>query len=339
MTQAPPENTGGPAVAARFVPKRRTSFPLWARVPSLALAYCVGAPITKTLEVFGQWPSLLTKMGRPPPISRGFEDYVPSAHDVIACSYFKSGTNLLLQMAVQIANRGHAEFDHIHDVVPWAESPFDGYAIPVEDETPWRESPTGLRLIKTHKPAAGVPLSDAAKYIVIIRDPKSVLVSGYLFSKALMFGPMMPSINNYADLFMSPRFPFGPWPEHVAGYWALRSRPNVLIMTYEEMIKDLGTTVRCIADFVNVALSTEELQTIERQSSFAYMKEIARKFDFIKFAPWSKQEGAAIRKGQPNNSRELLSRALQQRVDDHCRNELKRLGCDFPYDEAFATRS
>jgi hypothetical protein len=78
---------------------------------------------------------------------------------------------------------------------------------------------------------------------------------------------------------------------------------------------------------------------IERLCSFAYMKQIAGKFDFIKFAPWSKQEGAAIRKGQRGNSSELLSRVLQRRVDDHCRTELERLGCDFPYDEAFITRS
>ncbi len=322
---------------SQFVPNRRTSFPIWATVPSLALAYCVGVPVTKTLEAFGQWPSILTKMGRPPPISRGFEGYVPTAHDVIACSYFKSGTNLLLQMAVQIANKCRAEFDHIHNVVPWPESAFAGYAIPVEDDTPRREAPTGLRVIKTHKLATGVPMSDAARYIVVVRDPKSVLVSGYLFSKALMFGPMMPSINSWAELFMSPQFPFGPWPEHVAGYWALRSRPNVLIMTYEEMTKDLGAAVRRVARFMNVGLSDEEMRTAERMCSFAHMKQIARKFDFIKFAPWSKQEGAAIRKGQRNNSGELLSHALQKRIDNHCRTELKRLGCDFPYDEAFLT--
>lgn len=327
------------AVPTRFVPNRRTSFPIWVSAPSLALAYCVGVPLTKTLEAFGQWPSILTKMGRPPPISRGFEGYVPTAHDVIACSYFKSGTNLLLQMAVQIASQGRAEFNHIHDVVPWPESTIDGYAIPVEDETPWRASPTRLRIIKTHKLAAGVPMTDTARYIVVVRDPKSVLVSGYYFSKALMFGPMMPSINHWADLFMSPRFPFGPWPEHVAGYWALRSRPNVLIMTYEEITKDPRATVQRVAKFMNVTLSDEEMNTIERLCSFAYMKQIASKFDFIKFAPWSKQEGAAIRKGQRSNSSELLSQVLQKRIDEHCRTELKRLGCEFPYDEAFVTRS
>ncbi|HEY6456791.1 MAG TPA: sulfotransferase domain-containing protein [Steroidobacteraceae bacterium] len=218
-------------------------------------------PLTKTLEAFGQWPSMLTRMGRPPPISRGFEGYVPTTHDVIACSYFKSGTNLLLQMAVQIANRARTQFNHIHDLVPWPESTAAGYAIPVEDETPWRASPTGLRVIKTHKLAAGVPMTDAARYIVVVRDPKSVLVSGYLFSKALIFGPMMPSINHWADLFMSSRFPFGPWPEHVAGYWKLRSRPNVLIATYEEMTEDPGATVRRVAQFMNVVLSAATSRT------------------------------------------------------------------------------
>ena len=37
---------------------------------------------------------------------------------------------------------------------------------------------------------------------------------------------------------MRPRFPFGPWPEHVAGYWALRSRPkqiNTRLGTFGEV--------------------------------------------------------------------------------------------------------
>jgi len=321
--------------APSFVAARRTSFSPWASVPAMALAYGVGVPVTKTLEAFGQWPSILT-WARPSPLSGGLEDYVPSSHDVFACSYFKSGTNMLLEMAVQIAHRGRAEFAHVHDLVAWPDTPAKNYAIPVADEAPWRNAPTGLRIIKTHKLSGDVPFSDAARYIAVVRDPKSVLVSGYYFSKSLMFGPMMPSIEHWADFFISPRFVFGEWPAHVAGYWALRKRPNVLFMTYEEMTADPAATVGRVADFMGVALAPDELTTITRLSSFDYMKSIARRFDYVKFAPWSKQEGATIRRGARGGSGELLTPALQERIDDHCRAGLKRLGCDFPYDAAFA---
>jgi hypothetical protein len=33
-----------------------------------------------------------------------------------------------------------------------------------------------------------------------------------------------------------------------------------------------------------------------------------------------------------------LGPAEQRRIDDYCRGALAALGCDFPYDEAFARR-
>jgi hypothetical protein len=320
---------------APFVSKRRTSFPPWVRVPVLALAYGIGVPVTRTLEACGQWPLLLTRIRRPP-THGGFEGYKPSEHDVIACSYFKSGTNLLLQMAVQIAARGHARYAHIHDIVPWPEFTAPGYSIPLANETPWRNSATGLRIIKTHKLAADIPLDGPARYIAVVRDPKSVVVSSYHFAKALVFGPMMPSIVHWAEFFMHPKFAFGEWPVHVAGFWALRTRPNVLFMTYEEMTRDPDATVWRVARFMGVDLSDEEFSSVRHLCSFGYMKQNAHQFDHIKVAPWSQQEGATIRRGARGASGELLSAALQERIDDHCRSELRRLGCDFPYDAAFA---
>ena len=74
------------------------------------------------------------------------------------CSYYKSGTNWTLQIAVQIAYRGRAEFEHIHDVVPWLELPARGrFALPLDDDGPRRLAPTELRVIKTHLPLEALP--------------------------------------------------------------------------------------------------------------------------------------------------------------------------------------
>ena len=248
--------------STNFVPARRTSFPVWVSVPALALVYGIGVPVTKLLEVFGKWPALFRKM--PGARHPDFGTYRPDVHDVVACSYFKSGTNLLMQMAVQIAGKGRAEYDHIHDVVAWPDCPdmFPGYAIPLANETPWRTSPTGLRVIKTHKAASQIPITDTARYIAVVRDPKSVCVSAYHFTKALIFGPMMPSVENFAEDFMTPGFFQGDWAEHLAGFWAIRSRSNVLFMTYEEMTKDTEATARRVADFMEMDLSQEEIDAV-----------------------------------------------------------------------------
>ncbi len=190
-------------------------------------------------------------------------------------------------------------------------------------------------MIKTHLDLAQVPFSAEGRYICVVRDPKDTCVSGYHFLRAEGMGPMTPSVANFVEFFLSPNFPFHPWPEFLNEYWQVRNRENVLFLTYEEMKKDLRGTVRRIAAFLNVALTEDEVDAVVRRSSFEHMKEIEHKFETGMMVPWAKPHGAMIRRGQHKASGELLSPAQQQRIDDDCRTELKRLGCDFPYDEAF----
>ena len=74
------------------------------------------------------------------------------------------------------------------------------------------------------------------------------------------------------------------------------------------------------------------------QSTFASMKAAVAKFEPGRMVPWAK-EGAMVRRGSSGGSSELLTPEQQQRIDDHCRAELERLGCDFPYDSAFGRRT
>jgi hypothetical protein len=315
---------------------RRKSFSPWVRYPSLVLLYCVLVPLAKVMEKTGLWNRLSKR--RPRDFYGDFGDYQATSHDLFACVYFKSGTNWLMQILVQVIHHGAAEFEHIHDLVPWPDSPDPDYAVPLSDETAWKNSPTGLRVIKTHREFAKVPDSPEARYICVVRDPKDVCVSAYHFSRAEAMGPMTPSVANFVEYFLSPAFQFCAWPLFLDSYWRVRDRENVLFMTYEEMKRDLPGTVRRIAAFLNVALSEEELNAVIRQSSFDHMKQIEHRFETGMLVPWSQPHGAMIRRGQHRASGELLTPALQQRIDDHCRAELKRLGCDFPYDEAFGPR-
>ena len=320
------------APSSKFTGMRRKSFSPWVRYPSLVLLYGVLVPAAKLVEKTG----LARRLGSLRRVTRrGFGDYQPTVHDVFACVYFKSGTNWLMQMVLQVIHRGKAEFEHVHDLVPWPDSPDPLYAVPLSDETAWKQSPAGLRVIKTHHTFDKAPYSPDAHYICVVRDPKDVCVSGYHFLRAEGMGPMSPSVPNWVELFLSPSFPFHTWPEFVASGWRVRDRENVLFMTYEEMKKGLRGTVCKIATLLKIALSDDEIAEIVRQSSFEHMKTIEHKFETGMMVPWAKPRGAMIRRGQRKGSDELLTPELQKRIDDHCRGELKRLGCDFPYDEAF----
>jgi hypothetical protein len=315
---------------------RRKSFSPWVRYPSMVLLYAVLVPLAKLMEKTGLWNRL--SKGRRRDFYGNFGDYQATSHDVFACVYFKSGTNWQMQILVQVIHHGAAEFEHIHDLVPWPDSPDPDYAVPLSDETAWKNSPTGLRVIKTHREFAKVPFSREARYICVVRDPKDVCVSAYHFSRAEAMGPMTPSVANFVEYFLSPAFQFCAWPLFLDSYWRVRDRENVLFLTYEEMKRDLPGTVRRIAAFLKVDLSQAEANEVVRLSSFDQMKTIEHKFETGMLVPWSQPRGAMMRRGQHGASSELLTPALQQKIDGHRRAELKRLGCDFPYNEAFGPR-
>jgi hypothetical protein len=300
------------------------------------LAVALSWPLVRVLDLFGYWPSALSRlMNR---AMGSFGPYRPGAHDVLVCSYFKSGTNWTMQIAVQIAHRGAARFEHIHDLVPWPEArrAGRGIGVPVEDERAWRDSPTGLRVIKTHLRAAQVPYSPEARYICVVRDPKDVFVSSYHFVRDGMLGVLMPPKPKWLRTFLSPHAISGSWAEHVAGWWALRQRDNVLFLTYEQMKRDLPGSVRRIAGLMGVTLSDAELASVLQQASFEHMRAISDRFDLAARYRAHRVAGHMIRRGQSGGSGEMLSAEEQQRIDAWCRAELARLDCDFPYGEAFA---
>ncbi len=111
------------------------------------LFWIVVWPLSKVLA--RRWPLMMSRG-----ITRAlgtFPKYEPSAADVFVCSYFKSGTNWTMHIALQIAFRGSARFEHVHDLVAWPEiPPRMRMAVPVGDGRPRAASPTGLRVIKTH---------------------------------------------------------------------------------------------------------------------------------------------------------------------------------------------
>ena len=308
----------------------------WLRYPLLVLFYIVLLPLVKALDVAGLWPRLLAR-GATREFGR-FGEYEPTEHDIFVCSYFKSGTNWTMQIAQQIAHRGRAEFGHIHDVVAWPDAPARArLAIPVTDPSPWCNSPTGLRVIKTHLARDGVPYSPASRYICVVRDPKDVFVSGFYFIRDVALGSLMPALEAWLDAFLSADTPFGSWAEHLHSYWQIRDRDNVLFLTYEEMKVDPAEAVRRIAEVMGVELSADEFAAVVERSTFGYMKQIAHKFDPLGAGPpWVDARGVLLRRGERGAAAELLSPAQRRRVDDYWRAELERLGCDFPYDVAFS---
>jgi len=319
-------------------PFRRRPLPLPARCLVGAWIHGVVAPVVYVFEGLGITERVLRNAhaGQQKRLAKRnpFKSYVPDEHDVIVATYAKSGTNWMMQIAHQLLFHGKGEFEHIHDVVPWPDSPppLGKYAIPVEDPSVCMASPEKKRVIKTHLNWEQIPYSEKARYIAVIRDPKDVFVSNYFFAKAIG-GPAIPPLKTWYRMFVSESFLVGgSWAVNAAGYWAQRNRPNVLVLSFKSMKQDLAGTVRRVAEFLDVRVGDEVIESVCAQAGFAYMKGIDSKFSVWKMTPWSSQ-GSMMRKGVQGGSSELLSGEQQRHIDRYFTGELKRLGCDLPYDE------
>ena len=298
-------------------------------------------PLLRLVESTGQWPRLFQAAARRAPAGNDFGDYLPDEHDVVVATYDKSGTNWMMQIIHQIATSGHGSFEHVHDVAPWPDAPGGpGQAVALSEPT-WRGTVTEQRPVKTHLSRSRTPLTDAARYVVVVRDPKDVAVSGYHFIRDIMFGPLMPRPATWVDQFLSDqgmRPSLGPWPAHVDGWWRERHRPNVLVMRYEELKQDLSGGIRRVADLMGVTLDAEATERVRAHCTFEAMRAIADRFNLGPYSPLGEPGGRMIRRGAAGTSRELLTRDQRRRIDAHCEHALERLGSDFPYAQFYRER-
>jgi hypothetical protein len=249
--------------------------PMPVRLGIAAMLYCVAAPVVKTLEAFGRLDRVSANAGSRQHEqlrkNNPFGNYVPTNHDVFVAVYVKSGTNWTLQIAHQLLNHGIADFEHIHCVVPWPDAPkmLGKYAIPLEDPSIWMASPEKKRVIKSHLEWDLLPYSPDARYILVIRDPKDVFVSSYFFLRDTVLGPAMPSVDTWYKMFLSQGSAMSAsWAAHSASYWAQRNRPNVLLLSFKEMKRDLRSAVVRIADFLNVQHSPDLINGSRRNRLF-----------------------------------------------------------------------
>ena len=298
-------------------------------------------PFVKSAEAIGVSDKLFRAIGRRMmdhfQMHKSFDNYSPTERDVFVSAYFKSGTNWTLQIAHQIANLGQGDFEHLHDVIPWPDG-MPGFSIDVEHDDVWQQSPTGLRVIKSHLPLDNIPFEPESRYICVIRDPKDVAVSGYHFARDTSFGPLSPSVASYLSFYLSPDFPMGSWATHFHRFWQKRLEENVLFLTYKEMKQQPKQVIQRIAQFMGVTLADDELALVIEKSSFEYMRSINHKFFPGQTTPWSNPQGKMMRKGVVGDSVSLFDEDQRNRIDDYFRQALIELGSDFPYDDFYGAK-
>jgi len=88
-----------------------------------------------------------------------------------------------------------------------------------------------------------------------------------------------PGIEEFARQWLTNEVREGDYWSHLVSWWDQRDREDVLLLSYESMIKDAEQSIRRVADFCGLALSDDLLATTLERSSFAFMLEHKDQFD------------------------------------------------------------
>ena len=210
--------------------------------------------------------------------------------DVVVSTYAKSGTTWTQQIVGQILLGGNPEI-RVADISPWLD-----LRVPSEEEKfDLLEAQTHRRFIKTHLPLDAFIFRPEIKHIYIGRDGRDIAWS--MHNHATNFKPEVYSMLNDAPGLVGPPlgepkrdpleffrqwldedgYPFWSLWENVRTWWEARHLPNVLMLHFADMKRDLPGTVERVADFLEISVTPDHLSRVIEHSSFEWMKANAEK--------------------------------------------------------------
>ncbi len=191
--------------------------------------------------------------------------------DVFISSYPRSGTTLTQWILYLLTHDEQPDPPHLTRVSPWFER---SLAIGELNAADLNDLPSP-RIFKSHLPRRWLP--DGARYIYVERDAADVLVSYFHFYQAYL--GFEGTLDEFYRQFMRGRVQYGSWFDHVAGWREHASDPDVLILRYEELLRDRRSCIERMVDFLGWERNEEVIERAFIKSGFEEMKRRESIFD------------------------------------------------------------
>lgn len=246
--------------------------------------------------------------------------------DLFISSYPRSGTTWLQQILVVLAHDGDPGGTHISQHAPWFER---NLALGTRRVGDFDALPAP-RIFKSHLPLAWLPRG--GRYVYALRDGRDVAVSYYhLYRSHLGFTG---DFEAFLPLFLAGRLQYGSWFKHVAGWQQVAARPDVHLLRYEALQRDLAGEMRALSRFCGFGHDDARIATLAEQCSFAYMKARQDHFDHATETPHQggMARGQFVRSGRSGGFTDYFDDAAIARFEREaaCRKYLPQLELDLP---------
>ncbi|XP_075141830.1 sulfotransferase 1 family member D1-like isoform X2 [Leptodactylus fuscus] len=254
--------------------------------------------------------------------------------DLMINTYPKSGTTWISEIVELILHNGDTKKTQrgaIYERVPFLE-----FAVP--------DLPTGTeilnamespRVIKSHLPVQITPESfweKNCKVIYVARNPKDVLVSYYHFHRMAVVHPDPGTFDEFIQNFMKGNISYGPWGDHVKGWWKLAKQRDILYLFYEDMLEDPKREIKKVMKYLGKNLPEDVLEDIKQRTSFKAMKENQMaNYSTIPSNVMDQSISPFMRKGTCGDWKSHLTVAQNELFDEYYKKEMSDTDLTFRF--------
>jgi aryl sulfotransferase len=244
--------------------------------------------------------------------------------DIVISTRSKSGTTWLQMICALLVFQVPEVPAPLATLSPWLDALFT----PKEEVYSRLEAQQHRRFIKTHTPLDGIPFDERATYIVVARDPLDTAVSLYhqgdnlnrarvrqLTGQPEPVGsrkeraPVREWLLEWIDGDASPMDEMDSLPGvmwHLSDAWDRRSRPNVVLVHYDDLLLDLGGEMRRLASLLRITVPAPVWPALVDAATFTNMRSRAEKLT-PNPSGILKSPAAFFRYGASGSGRELLT--------------------------------
>lgn len=259
--------------------------------------------------------------------------------DIIIASYPKAGTTWTQQIVGQLVFGGEPDLE-THRRSPW----LDMRIPPAAEKLALLAAQTHRRFIKTHLSVDALVFSPAARYLYVCRDGRDVVWS--LYNHYASFTPAARDLLNRLPGVDAPPieppptdirefwrawldgdgYPSQPFWHHLRSWWTIRDLPNVLLVHYANLKRDLPGEMRRIAAFLEIPIDPARWGAILEYCSFDWMKTNASKVAPHGGASWEGGGSTFIYKGVNGRWMDTLTAEESAEYEARAERELSSAG-------------
>lgn len=274
--------------------------------------------------------------------------------DILLVSYPKSGTTWLKALMFTIVNRkafrdveNPLHKANPHELVTFLEAYANKNPRDPRPRAPPAAASSPL-MMSTHISYTSLPASvktSDCRIVYVVRDPKDVLVSCWHFIGNIRGEELQPiSLAEAFEQFARGASPYGPYWDHVMGYWeaSLECPDRILFLSYEDLKEDPCFHARRLAEFLGHSFSPEEeeegeVSKIVESCSFEKLSNLEVNKSGIHLAYKKVENKTFFRQGKVGDAKNHLSEEMMLILDGITEEKFKNIKIRSSKDESETT--